>query len=149
MISPALRWALTPVALLVACIGGQLVLVRATRGQAGLTVDEGWDERARRFDQLSAEARRAEVLGWRLEVSGDAALVVRLTDGAGHPVAGARIVGRALPLPGGAPRELALEERAPGVHGATLPGPGRWELRLRVEGQGARMERTVLHDVAP
>jgi nitrogen fixation protein FixH len=149
MISAARRWALTPVALLLACIGGQVVLVRATRGQPGLAVDEGYDERARRFDELEAGARKGEALGWRLDVTGGAALEVRITDGAGQPVAGARVVCRALSLSGGSGGDLRLEERAPGVYAAALPGPGRWELRLRVERDDARLERTVLRDVAP
>jgi nitrogen fixation protein FixH len=149
VISPARLWSLAPAALLVLCLGGQAVLVRATRGLPGLTVDEGYDERARRFDALSAEARKAEALGWRLDVAGEGALEVRVTDGAGHPVTGARARALPLSLSGGGSRDaLALDEVRPGVYGAALPGPGRWELHLVVERDAARLERTVLR-VAP
>lgn len=149
MISSARLWSLAPAALLLACISGQAVLVRATRGQAGLAVDPGYDERARRYDELSAEARRAEALGWRLSASGGAALEVRVTDGAGAAVTGARARAQLLSLSGGgAAGSLPLEELRPGVYGAGLPGPGRWELRVEVERDGARLERTVLQ-IAP
>jgi len=148
VISSARRWSLAPVALLLACIGGQTVLVRATRGNPGLAVDEGYDERARRFDELEAGARKAEALGWRLDLTGASGLEVRISDGAGQPVAGATVRARALSLSGGAPEELRLAELAPGVYGGRLPA-GRWELRLRVERDDVRLERTVLRDLAP
>jgi nitrogen fixation protein FixH len=91
--------------------------------------------------------RAAAGLGWKLEAELDHALLrVRLSDGRGEPVSGARVRLAVLSREGVADAEGELSERAPGVYSGNLPPGLPRGVRGRVEAAlgTARIIRPIL-----
>lgn len=137
----AWRWPLAVVGLLAACVAGQGVLLAAALRDPSFRVEEDYYARARRWDDVMAQARRNGELGWRVElaaapVTTPAGRVVsaRVLDRDGAPVDGARV--HLTAFHNRWPDRVVEAELEPGAaaHAALLPltQPGRWSVRLEV-----------------
>jgi len=150
-------WPVGLAALLVVSAGANIALVVITARDASFAVEPNYYAKALAWDETMAQQARNEALGWsldlRVEPTGgrDAmAVVARLADRAGAPIAGARIAIEARHN-ARANRVLtaALEPRGPGYM-ATMPlaRPGLWEFRARVT-RGADVFTAILMRDAP
>jgi nitrogen fixation protein FixH len=97
--------------------------------------------------EIKARGRAAE-LGWTLDVATDGdQLRVRLRDGAGKPVVGARLE---LVLPPAGDPPLLLAETEPGAYTAPLPPSGHVRTaRLAVSHADGRIDQDLLHPARP
>lgn len=147
------RWALAPVALLVLCITGQVILVTASNAAPGLSVEPHYYEKAQGWDQRQAQERRVQELGWEVAVDLPTSreLHVRLTDRTAAPLTGAQV--EVITLHAARPDRrtlVTLREQAPGryVGPARFDAPGAWELQVDVRRDGERTQRTFVREVA-
>lgn len=145
-------WALAPVVLLVLCVGGQAVLVAASRSQPGLAVTPHYYEEAQRWDERHAQEQRVADLGWRVDVDVLAGreVEVRLSDREGAPLRGATVEVQALhPARPDRPWQAQLVERAPGRYAAaaSFDRAGAWELQVLVRRGAERTRRVFVRQV--
>ncbi len=146
------RWALAPVALLVLCVAGQVILVSASNAAPGLSVEPHYYEKAQGWDERQAQERRVTDLGWQVDVDVPAADEVRVRLGGrdAAPLTGAQVEVIALHPARPDRRTLAtLREVAPGSYAGALhfDHPGAWELQVDVRRAGERTLRTVTREV--
>jgi nitrogen fixation protein FixH len=142
-------WPLVLAALLASMIGTSVGFWRgAARHPDPLVVDDA-DAAARRYSERVRAARRAESLGWSIDLvarpnATGAVLRVALRDGEGQPLAAERVtVRRERPAEGGLDAEVALEAGSEGWSGGiALPRPGRWRLVVRAERDDEVAERS-------
>jgi nitrogen fixation protein FixH len=129
------RWILIVIGLLAGNVLAVVILITAAGPASADRVLPRYYERAAEFDGLLAEEAASTALGWtaRTTIAGTG-VEIRLVDGAGAPIAGARVdVTGFHRAHAGAAVELALGEDAAGVYRAELPAarPGWWELTVR------------------
>ena len=118
---------------------------------SGVSTEDAY-RRGLAFNQVIAEKRAADALGWRLDGRLDAGgwLEATLSDGDGAGLAGAEVVARLLrPTQAGHDIDVALAPLGGGRYGAivALPLAGQWELRLRatIDGQVVTHNRRLHH----
>jgi nitrogen fixation protein FixH len=133
-------WPLALAAALCFMIGTSLGFWRVARAHPDALVVEDAEGAARGVDEALLAARRAEALGWEIELQatprpGATDVRVSVRDAAGRPLALERVtLRRERPAEGGLDAEVALGAGAGAWSGEmALPRPGRWHLRVRAE----------------
>ena len=127
-------WAVIGVLGFVAVVNGGMVWA-ALSTFPGVAITDSFDH-SNEYDSILATAAREAALGWQVTADapgGHARLT--LADRAGHPIAHARLVGRALrPVGPDDTTMLTFREAAPGRYLAdqVLRLQGQWELRVVV-----------------
>ena len=149
-------WPVGLAALLVGSAGANIALVFVTSRDASFAVEPDYYAKALAWDETMAQQARNEALGWslglRLEPTGERGrmtVAVRLTDGAGAPLPGARIAIETLHN-ARASRVLAAVLEARGLdYAAAMPlaRPGLWEFRVRVTRGPDVFTATLMRDV--
>lgn len=153
----AMLWAMAPAGLLGAMVAGLVVMAVIASNDPGFALERDYYAKAVSYDQEIAQREQNQKLGWRVEAksgaidaTGRAALVVRVTDGAG-PIAGARVQVEAL-RNASASRvvEASLIEARPGEYRAELDlrRGGLWEFRLEILRSGERFTEVSRLDVS-
>lgn len=149
-------WPAGLAALLVGSAGANVALVVITSRDASFAVEPDYYAKALAWDETMAQQARNEALRWSLGIDveptgerGRMAVVVRLSDGAGAPLPGARIEVEALHN-ARANRLLTavLEPRGP-AYATVMPlaRPGLWEFRVRVTRGPEVFTATIMRDV--
>jgi nitrogen fixation protein FixH len=130
-------------------VGASLGFLRLAAAHPDALVVEDAYAAERAFSERVRAARRAEALGWRIELEaaprpGAASVHVRVRDGAGQPLTAERVtLRRERPAEGGLDAEVALAEHDGGWSGEIeLSRPGRWLLVVRAEHAGEAAERS-------
>jgi len=142
-------WPVALAALLLAMVGTSVGFYRvASRNPDALVVADAFAAERQESERLRAE-RRAEALGWRIELAvaprgGGAHVVARLRDAAGDPIAADRVsLLRERPAEGGLDASIPLARAGDGFSGdVDLPRAGRWTLVVRAERGGEAAERS-------
>lgn len=153
ILSPQLRWPALIVGALVLHVVASLVTVFIATSNPSYAVEEDYYQKALAWDDRRAQERHNRELGWQLDVEvapvaggSDPALVVRLTDGTGQPLDGARVAVAAFHN-ARAGQTLRAEPAAMGVGSYACPlamrRSGVWELRFTVDRGGERFTHTV------
>jgi len=152
------RWALMPVALLLASTLGVGSLALIAMHDPNFALEPDYYKKALHWDQTQAQAGENRRLGYHvaaeprvvLDAANQAALFFTLTDANGNPVSGATVHADAFANAfSGEINALTLEERAPGVYAVTLTARhvGLWEFRLVVQSGSERFTTTVRRDL--
>jgi hypothetical protein len=153
ILSPQLRWPALIVGALAIHVVASLVTVFIATSDPSYAVEEDYYQKALAWDDRRAQDRHNRELGWQLDVEvapaaagSDPTLVVRLADGNGQPVAGARVAVAALHN-ARADQILRAEPIAMGAGSYACPlamrRSGVWELRFAVDRGGDRFTHTV------
>jgi nitrogen fixation protein FixH len=150
-----LFWALVPVVLLVASVGGVGTMAAIATRDPGFALEKNYYDRAVHWDREQAQRTENARLAWRivLELAPrpyGAEVVVRVLDRAGVSLQGAGVSAEAFAnARAGDRRSLLLEERPDGTYRAALPEPrpGVWEIRLVVLRGGSRFTEVVRAEV--
>ena len=128
------HWPFLIVGLLVASASANVFLLVRAGADPSFSVEPDYYAKAVAWDAHLEQLRKNVELGWRADVDvEDEAVVVRLTDRDGHPVAGARIALEAFHRArGNAVVRGTLRETPSHAYRAELPltRPGIWEIRL-------------------
>jgi nitrogen fixation protein FixH len=141
-------WPFAVIGLLASMIAGSLAFaVTASRHPDPLVVDDAW-RAGRAYSEHVRAARRADVLGWRVDLAaapapGGVDVRVELFDAEAAPLAPERVeVRRERPAEGGLDASFELRRGDTSVAGhVPLPRPGRWRLVVRAEARGEVVER--------
>jgi nitrogen fixation protein FixH len=151
-------WPLVIVGLLVGSAGANIAFMLIATGDPTFAVEPDYYRKAIDWDTTMAQEARNAELGWSVSAqleraarSGQGRLVARVTDRAGAPVAGARVVVDAFPSArAGEVVAAALEPEGDGVYAAGMPlgRPGLWELRVRVTRGEQVFTRIISQDLA-
>lgn len=149
------RWALVPVALLLASTLGVGSMASIAARDPGFALEKDYYARAVHWD--GEQAQQAENLRLRYELSvepvlapGGVELLVRLAEPSGQPLSGAALRAEAFANARSADRrELVFVESAPGAYRATVPAPraGLWELRFVATRGSDRFSQTVRQEL--
>ncbi len=121
-----------------------------TSTQGSQVTDRDYYSKGLKYNSTLVEKRAASVLGWQLKTSlRDGQLEIKLLDGKGAPVAGAK--GQLtfyLPTDRSTP-SLLLHETAPGNYRVQLPASLKGEVNVRIvfESEGARINRQLLLNI--
>ncbi|HEV8549379.1 MAG TPA: FixH family protein [Polyangiaceae bacterium] len=148
-------WAFVPVVLLAASLAGVGSMCSIAIRDPGFALEKNYYERAVGWDGEQAQWRENARLGYHLDAAfvaaaGGTELVAHLFDRAGVPLRGAVVRVEAFAnARSGQRRELTLTEGPESGYTGRLERarPGLWELRFRVEHDGARFTETVRADV--
>jgi len=136
--------------LLTAC--ANLLLVSRALNNESFSVEPDYYEKAMAHDEVMAQERRNQQLGWQLDLTTDGAhLEVDLRDADGARLRGASVSVAAFHRArGNRVRRADFTERQ-GAYHADLGArrPGRWELRFVVTLGDARFTRTMTHQIWP
>lgn len=152
------RWALVPVALLLASTLGVGSMASIAARDPGFALEKDYYARAIHWDgeqpqQAENQRLRYELALSALPVSGGVELEVRLAEAGGKPLTGATLRAEAFANARSAARhDLVFVEAAPGTYRVTVPAPraGLWELRFVVTHGSERFSQTVRQElVAP
>jgi hypothetical protein len=154
VLSPQVRWPALIVGALVIHVVASLVTVFIATSDPSYAVEEDYYQKALAWDERRAQEGHNRELGWQLDVEvapppaagSDPTLVVRLADGNGQPLDGARIAVAAFHN-ARAGQTLRAEPAAVGAGAYACPlamhRSGVWELRFTVGRDGERFTRTV------
>lgn len=133
-------WPVAIILVLALSVGSNIWVMLLARNDPAFAVEPDYYRKAMAWDAHMAQERVNASLGWRAAATLSLArpgspghLALTLRDGAGHPIAGARLTAEAMHNARAAQRyEAALAERAPGEYQAPLDAhrPGEWEIRL-------------------
>lgn len=150
-------WWMIPVALLVASVGGQVVLAYAATSDPSFAVEEDYYQKAVDWDAKRAQDAVNEKLGWQVKVEpmnaslrGPVLLSATLIDRAGKPISGATLDVEAFHNARmNQKTKVTLVEKAPGRYQAELSvrRPGLWELRFRAVKSPDTFTSVVQRDV--
>lgn len=152
------RWALMPVALLLASTLGVGSLALIAMHDPNFAIEPDYYKKALHWDQTQAQAAENKRLGYHvaaeprvvLDAANQAALFFTLTDANGKPVSGATVHADAFANAFSSEiNSLTLEERAPGVYAMTITARhvGLWEFRLVVQNGSDRFTTAVRRDL--
>jgi len=149
------RWALVPVALLVASTAGVGGMASIAAHDPGFALEKGYYSRAVHWDAEQAQQAENQRLRYELSlepapVSHGVELTVRLSGPGGEPLRGADLRAEAFANARSAVRhDLVFAESAPGSYRVTLPvpRPGLWELRFTVKHGTDRFTQTVRREL--
>ncbi len=154
ILPPHVRWPALIVGALVLHVVASLVTVFIATSNPSYAVEEDYYQKALAWDERRAQERHSRELGWQLDVEvapppaagSDPTLVVRLADGNGQPLDGARVA-VAVFHNARADQILRAELAATGAGAYACPlamrRPGVWELRFVVDRGGERFTHTV------
>jgi hypothetical protein len=148
------RWALVPVALLLASTVGVGSMAAIAVRDPGFALEKDYYSRAVHWDREQAQQAENQRLRYTLAlasvpVNGGVELVVHVADPDGAPIAGATLRAEAFANARSADRrDLVFAEGARGSYHAVLPvpRPGLWELRFVVTRGPERFSQTVRRD---
>lgn len=150
-------WLLT-LALLFTVSANVVMLFAANSDRNGSVVEPDYYRKAVAWDSTMARRAASDLLGWRAaatverSVAGAASegeVLVRITDAAGEVVRGAKVSATLIHnLDAGRPTLLTLRESPGGGYAArtAIAHPGRWEVRIEAERDGARFLATEIVD---
>lgn len=132
-------WIAGVVVILGATVAANFYMLRVAGADPSFAVEPDYYRQALNWDDELAQREHNAALGWtstpQVATGGDGAtaLRLRLTDGSGTHVAGARVRVRAFPIARSADiLEATLADGADGLYAAALPmhRAGMWELRV-------------------
>ena len=158
LLPPRLRWPVLIIAALAIHVVVSLLTVVVATSNPSYAVEEDYYQKALAWDERRVQDRHNRELGWQLEVEvapaaaagSDPSLVVRLTDGNGQPLDGARVAVAAFH---NARADQILRAELAATGGGVYACPlamrrsGRWELRFTVDCDGERFTRTITRDI--
>ena len=153
ILSPQLRWPALIVGALIIHVVASLVTVFIATSDPSYAVEEDYYQKAIAWDERRAQERHNRELNWQLDVEvaaaaagSDPTLVVRLADGNGQPLDGARVAA-AVFHNARADQILRAELAATGAGAYACPlamrRSGVWELRFVVDRGGERFTHKV------
>lgn len=149
------RWAYVPAGLLIAMLGGLLLMARIASDDPGFAVERDYYRKAVGWDAEQAQLAENQRLGWTMtaealpRAGGRAVVRVGLRDGQGRPVTGARVTfeafhnARAGDLRSGEARAVGQDYELD--LGAVRPG--LWELRLTAQAGTDRYTAVVRREI--
>ena len=154
------RWALVPVGLLACSVVGLSWMALVAVRDPNFALEHDYYQKAIHWDQAQAQAADNQRLAYRFSVppnvpldkSGHASIELKLSDRAGHPVSGARVVAEAFPNAfSDEIVQLTFSEREPGVYTASVKAgrAGLWELRLAMDSGIEHATAIVRCDLTP
>ncbi len=149
-------WALVPVGLLLASVGGVGSLSLIAAHDPGFALEKDYYQRAVHWDAQRAQWAQNARLGYRISLDvhrgkDGVELTTALTDHAGMPVRGASVEVEAFAnARADDRRQWTLTERSAGTYGTSLgaPRPGLWEFRFVVTADGERFTAIERADVS-
>jgi hypothetical protein len=149
------RWALVPVALLLASTLGVGSMASVAARDPGFALEKDYYARAIHWDGEQAQQAENQRLRYELALStlptdGGVELVVSLAEPGGKPLTGATLRAEAFANARSAARsDLVFVEAAPGKYRVAVPAPraGLWELRFVVTRGGERFSQTVRQEL--
>jgi len=149
------RWALVPVALLLASTVGVGSMASIAAHDPGFALEKGYYSRAIHWDAEQAQQAENQRLRYGLSlepvaVNGGVELTVRLSEPGGNPIHGAELRAEAFANARSADRhDLVFVESAPGSYRVMLPQPrpGLWELRFLLTRGTERFSQTVRQEL--
>lgn len=154
ILSPHMRWPALIVGALVIHVVASLVTVFIATSDPSYAVEEDYYQKALAWDERRAQDRHNRELGWQLDAEvapppaagSTSTLTVRLADGSGRPLEGARIAVAAFHNA----RADQILRAEPTVNGAgsyacalAMRRSGVWELRFTVDRGPDRFTHTV------
>lgn len=154
ILSPQMRWPALIVGALVLHVVASLVTVFIATSDPSHAVEEDYYQKALAWDERRAQDRHNRELGWQLDAEvapppaagGTSTLTVRLADGSGRPLEGARIAVAAFHN-ARADQILRAEPTANGAGSyacaLAMRRSGVWELRFTVDRGSDRFTHTV------
>jgi nitrogen fixation protein FixH len=159
MITPRQKtlWPFVPVLMLIAMVGGLLVLARIASHDPSFAVEPDYYAKAVAWDAEREQQRQNERLGWKLDVetrdrgAGNVELVARLVDHTGAEIERAEIDVEAFHnARAGRVLTARLTEGAEAYH-TELPMTrlGIWELRFTATRGADRFTRTLRTELPP
>ena len=149
-------WALVPVVLLLAMLGGLGTMAAIAVDDPSFAIEKDYYKKAVAWDDELAQQAENRRLAWKLEVetrpgsAGRAAILVRVVDSSGSPVGKAEVGAEAFHNARSGERfEVALKEREDGKYTGDFPltRPGLWELRLVVKREHERFTEIVRSEI--
>lgn len=152
------RWALAPIALMLASVGFTTFTVRLALRDHGTAVERDYYRKAASWDERRAARDAGDTLRWTispsLERTSSSELMVVLTasDKHGIPIDGAEVVLEGIPIRAADLEQTAsLREIAPGRYAGTLrvPASGQWEFRVDLKRGEHRVLESFRRIVAP
>ena len=154
-------WPGVIIGLLAMSVGFHVALVHFATADTSSVVIEDYYRKALAWDDVMAQQRANDRLGWTLEIgdatrrrqaAGPMPLRVRLFDEAGRPLPDAAVELEAFPLRDGRRRvRTPLVEQAEGEYLVRLPVErrGLWELRFEAVRDDDRFTRVVRRELSP
>lgn len=148
-------WPYVPAAMLVAMVGGLVLLARIAADDPGFAVERDYYKKAVAWDAHQLQQRENARLGWRLEVetrraeAGRVALVARLLDGHGRGVRAVKLDVEAFHNARAANVLSARLRETDAGYLAELPmqRQGLWELRFTATRGADRFTQVVRADL--
>lgn len=152
------RWALVPVAMMLATVAGAVVLVTVAVGdRSALATEPDYYRRGAAYDAWKQQVAANGALRWVVtpailpaQAGAGARLELSVADRHGISLEGAAVRAEIIPIRDADARcNLSLAEVAPGRYGVDVPlrVGGQWEIRATVEWKGKtwsdRMRRSV------
>jgi hypothetical protein len=147
------RWALVPVGLLVSSVAGFTWMAFIAIHDPNFALEPNYYQKALHWDQTQGQAATNQRLAYHfsvpssftLDAQGRATFSLKLSDGSGRPISGARVLAEAFPNAFSTEiANLTFQEHEPGSYSATVNAKraGVWELRLEVQ-NGAERATTI------
>ncbi|MBF0179938.1 MAG: FixH family protein [Magnetococcales bacterium] len=145
---PFETWPTAIVLFFVVVVGVNILFVWLGRSTwTGVVTEQAYDK-GLAFNRILDDQKSQDALGWRVTLSdaglrvGEAGrLSVAVRDREGNPLSGARIDGELIrPVAQGMDQAFFMSAAEEGGYRAelTVPLPGWWEVRLRIEANGSR-----------
>lgn len=150
---PGMAWPIGITALLLATVAGNLVVMRIASSDPAFAVEPDYYRKAVHYDDVMAQQRMNQQLGWQLVAEVDpiirsrpTRLTIRAYEATGTPLTGATLAVMArFNARANDTLTTGLQEEAPGRYVGQLPvaRPGAWELRLDAVRDSARYRATT------
>ena len=150
---PGAAWPIGITTALLATVVANLVVMRMAGNDPAFAIEPDYYRKAVHYDDVLAQARTNQRLGWQLTVQVDPIVRTRPTrvtvtarDAQGAPLVGAQLAVMArFNARANDTLTTVLLEDAPGRYAGTLPMvlPGAWELRLDATRDAARFRSTT------